>query len=72
MFYWPSTGLDNMFFAPGQGMWRAYRYLREKTLKNKGLAINENYNNWMYLVKVIKNLINHVLGKYVSQFHVEL
>ena len=56
MFYCPSTGLDNMFFAQGQCMWRAYRYLREKTLKNKGLAINEIENK-----KEKEKLINDVL-----------
>lgn len=50
MFCWLSTDLEHMFFDPGQDIARAYRCLREKTLKNKeeqsaiSVPNDEDYN----------------------------
>jgi len=39
------TRIQHLALTLIQTMWSVYRYMKEKTLKNKGFAINENYKN---------------------------
>ena len=68
MFYWPSTGPDNMFFAPGQGIVNQSQYLRGD--KNMNKISNDILKIIHKKIIIISSNINDTsIKKYLKQYN---